>query len=897
MKKMIFQEFARLTTETREFLKILRTSFRNWRVYGPWLIAGLLIWGISWGILLAALDSDRHKMERSAIVDAATLSRGYADQVARTIDALDQTLLHVRYEWKLANGALKLDELAEEGLFPPPTMSYLAIADREGNVRTNILPATGKLNLKDRPYFTVQMAATDDNLFIDKPTIGRASKRKVLQFSRRILDRNGDFDGVVVMSVSPAYFTTHFDVAAFGKNGYLGIVGEDQIIRSSLIGQTVQEMDAQIWTETPKFSVPGGSAWFDGSRWFSDKRNRFVGWQKVPGYPLIAVTGLDEDVTLAPYRTERADTLRRAFLTTLGFAVVTLGGMAFSLRLAWRKHQLQLIQATYRMATEGSSEGFFILGALTNSSGGIDDFEVVDCNQNGAEFCRRRREAIIGRRFSSIYREDTHERIMVALQEAMISGEFEGELKFRRSDADDVLWIYMKAVRSDSKLAITVRDISEAKAHVEELEYRGNHDSLTGLPNRHWLQFYLPKAIAHAADNDVGLALLFIDLDAFKFVNDTMGHAAGDELLRHAAHRLQEAVRPHDNVVRMGGDEFLVILENNLLSAADAGQVATRVVTAFKPQFKLIQGVHTIGTSIGISVFPRDGTDAATLLQKADMAMYSVKTSGKGDYRFYDLKFFDELRTRLEREGELRRAVENDEFVMHYQARVDVLTNATTSFEALVRWEHPARGLIGPGEFIPMAEETGLILRLGELVIAKVCAQLAHWSKNGQKILPVSINVSSRQFNETDISKVFSSAIEDYHLDPNLLEIELTESLMMGNSTNVIRSLAAIRKLGIKLLIDDFGTGYSSLAHLQLLDFDVLKIDQAFTSRLDDNEQARVLFTAIITMAHALGMRVVAEGVEAASQIDILRSLRCDEMQGFYISVPMPATDRQQLLT
>jgi GGDEF domain-containing protein/PAS domain-containing protein len=571
---MILQEFARLTADTRELLRTLRTSLKNWRIYGPWLIAGLLIWGISWGVLLAALDNDRRKAERDGVADAATLSRGYADQVARTMDGVDESLRHVRYEWALANGALKLDAMAEEGLFPPPTTSYLAITDREGNVRTSTLPATGKLNLKDRPYFTVQMAATDDNLFIDKPTIGRVSKRKVLQFSRRLLDRNRDFDGVVVMSVTAAYFTTHFDVATFGKNGYLGIVGEDQVVRASSIGQTVQETDVQAWTETPRFAAPGGSAWFEGKRWFSDKRNRYVGWQKVSGYPLIAVTGLDEEVILAPYWMARTDTMRRALLSTLGFAAVTLGGMAFSLRLAWRKHQLELIQATYRMATEGSSEGFFILGALTNSSGGIDDFEVVDCNQNGAEFCRQRREAIIGRRFSSLYREDTHERIMVALNEAMINGEFEGELEFRRGDADNVRWIYMKAVRSDSKLAITLRDISETKAHVEELEYRGNHDALTGLPNRHWLQFYLPKAITQATDNDVGLALLFIDLDAFKFVNDTMGHAAGDELLRHAAHRLQEAVRPHDNVVRMGGDEFVVILENNVLPA-DAGQVAT----------------------------------------------------------------------------------------------------------------------------------------------------------------------------------------------------------------------------------------------------------------------------------------------------------------------------------
>lgn len=873
----------------------LRASLQNWRSFAPWLIAGLLLCGISWGVLLAALENDRHRAEQNGIVEAATLSRGYADQVARTVDAVDQSLLHVRYEWGLSKGRLKLEEMVEQGMFPPSTTSYLAIADREGSVLTSTLPTAG-LNLKDRPYFRAQMASRDDHLFIDKPTIGRASRRKVLQFSRKILDANGAVDGVVVMSVTPDYFTAHFDVATFGMSGYLGIVGEDYLVRASRIGrQDTQQADAPLWTAVPRFTAPGGSALFEGRRWFADKRNRFVGWQKVPGYPLFAVTGLDEALTLAPYWTAHADTIRRALLTTLGFAFVCMGGIVFSLRLSSRKHQLQMIQATYRMATEGSSEGFFILGALTNPRGGIDDFEVIDCNQHGAEFCHQRREALIGRRFSSVYREDTHEGMLIALQDAMNAGEFEGELQFRRDNAEGARWIYLKAVRSDSKLAVTVRDISDAKAHVEALEHRGNHDALTGLPNRHWLQWYLPKAIAHASANQTGLALLFIDLDGFKFVNDTMGHAAGDELLRHAAQRLYEAVRPHDNVVRIGGDEFVVILENDVL-VTDAGQVAARVLAAFKPQFKLLQGAHSIGTSIGVSIFPRDGTDATALLQNADIAMYSVKTSGKGGYSFYDLKFFDELRARLEREGELRHAVEIDEFVMYYQVRVDVFTNAATSFEALVRWEHPSRGLVEPREFIPLAEETGLILRLGELVVNKVCAQLAHWSRNGQKLLPVSVNVSSRQFNETNISRIFSAAIGHYNLDPNLLEIELTESSMMGTNSDIIESLAAIRQLGIKLLIDDFGTGYSSLAQLQLLDFDVLKIDQAFTRRLEKTEQGKILFTAIITMAHALGMRVVAEGVETANQIAILRSMHCDEMQGFYISVPLPATDKQQVL-
>ena len=879
----------------RKLLGSVRASLRKWRIWGPWLGAGLLISAVSWTILLVALDNDRRKADSGAIAEAAILARGYADQVTRTMDALDQSLLHVRYEWELSKGTLELATMVEEGMFPPTTISYLAIADRAGRIRTGTLPANSSLSLHDRPYFIAQRAARYDQLYIGQPAVGRASKRRVLQFSRRLVDAQGEFDGVVVMSVTPAYFTAHFDVATFGQNGYLGIVGVDHVVRASRIGQPEQSEQAQGWTAVPQLVAPGGSALFDGARWFTDKRTRYVGWQKVPGYPLFALTGLDQEVTLAPYWSARADTLRRAWLTTLGFAAVTLGGIAFSLRLAWRKEQIKLIHATYRMATEGSSEGFFILGALTNVHGGIDDFEVIDCNQNGAEFCRQRREAIIGRRFSSLYREDTHDRIMRALQQAMNVGQFEGELEFRGGKADHAGWIHLKAARSNSNLAVTLRDISDTKAHVEELEHRSNHDALTGLPNRHWLQWYLPRAIAHATDNNAGLALLFIDLDGFKYVNDTMGHAAGDELLRHAAQRLQDAVRPHDNVVRIGGDEFVVILENDVLEA-DAGHVAARVLAAFKPQFKLLQGSHSVGASIGISLSPRDGIDAAALLQNADIAMYSVKTSGKGDYRFYDLRFFDELRARLEREGELRQAVDNDEFVMYYQARVDVVTRAPTSFEALVRWQHPSRGIVEPREFIPLAEETGLILRLGELVIQKVCAQLALWSSNGDEVLPVSVNVSSRQFNETDISSIFSAAILRYALDPNLLEIELTESSMVGRSADVIESVAAIRDLGIKLLIDDFGTGYSSLAQLQLLDFDILKIDQAFTGRLEKTEQGKILFTAIITMAHALGMRVVAEGVETANQIAILRALRCDEMQGFYISMPLPATERQQVL-
>lgn len=892
MKKMNLQACAQRIADA---LRPLRTLRNNWHVFAMWQFAALLICGISWSVLLTVLDRERREAERDGIAEAGILSRGYAEQVARTVDAVDQSLLHVRYEWELSKGALQLEKMGEKGLLPSSSTSYVAITDRDGNVRTSTLPDVHKTNLKDRPYFLVQIASAGDKLFIDQPTIEQASERNVLQFSRRLVNANGKFDGVVLIAVVPDYFTANYDAATLGKNGYLSIVGEDHIVRITRIGQTVYKPDAQALTVVPQFTGPGGNALLEGNKWFFDKRNRFVGWQSVPGHPLIAVAGLDEKDTLAPYWSARADAMRRALLATLAFAAVTLIGMGLMLRLAWRKQQAQLTQATYRMATEGSNEGFFILEALTGAAGLIDDFEVIDCNQQGAAVCRQRREDLIGRKFSSLWQGDTLKRIMGPLLEAMKTGAFDGELEFRSWEAGKLQWLHLRAVRSESRLAITLRDISDSKEHIKELERRSNQDVLTGLPNRHWLLRYLPQAIARAAEDDEGLALLFIDLDGFKAVNDTMGHAAGDELLRYAAQRLRDAVRPHDYVVRIGGDEFVVILENSTLTA-DAAQVATRVLAAFKPKFKLIQGTHSIGTSIGISVFPHDGNDAATLLQNADVAMYSVKTNGKGNYRFYELEFFEALRSRLERESELRRAIENDQFLMYYQPRVDISTGATTSIEALVRWAHPSRGLVEPREFIPLAEETGLILGVGALVIEKVCAQLAQWARNGQELVPVSVNVSSRQFNETDIFEIFSEAIARYGINPQLLEIELTESSMMGNGGEICQSLAAIRELGIKLLVDDFGTGYSSLAQLQMLDFDVLKVDQAFTARIEQTEEGKIFFTAIITMAHALGMRVVAEGVETENQITILRSMRCDEIQGFYISAPLPPADTQPIL-
>jgi len=442
-------------------------------------------------------------------------------------------------------------------------------------------------------------------------------------------------------------------------------------------------------------------------------------------------------------------------------------------------------------------------------------------------------------------------------------------------------------VRADSDLAIRLRDVSAAKAHIKELERQASEDALTRLPNRQWVQQYLPGAIDAAEVRHSLLALLFLDLDGFKLINDTMGHDAGDELLRLVARRLKVAVRPEDHVARLGGDEFVVLVEG-IHNARDAGHVAERVLNAFKENFKLVQGSATIGTSIGISMYPKDGLSTEALFRHADIAMYSVKGAGKGGYRFYSEHLYDALKQRIALETELRHALEHDELVVHYQPRVDLVSGKIASMEALARWQHPSRGLLHPVEFIPIAEETGLITELGETVLDKVCMQIAQWRVENRPLIPVSVNVSPRQFADCDLPRVFAAALAKHRVDSSLIEIELTESLMMADTADVNDSLAELQHMGIRLLVDDFGTGYSSLSQLQRLDFDVLKVDKAFTAEIEDSGQGNVFFSAIITMAHALGMRVVAEGVENRHQISILKSLHCDELQGFYIAPPRP---------
>jgi diguanylate cyclase (GGDEF)-like protein len=468
----------------------------------------------------------------------------------------------------------------------------------------------------------------------------------------------------------------------------------------------------------------------------------------------------------------------------------------------------------------------------------------------------------------------------------------------RRSPEDghlNIRWGHRRLVRVGDGLAVTLQDISERKEHEIQLARLANEDSLTGLPNRHWFLHFAPTALAHADANGQGVALLFIDLDEFKQVNDSHGHAVGDRLLKAAADRLLSQLRPSDRVARFGGDEFVVLL-SPFDTDEQVGAVAQRIVQAFSKPFQIDQEQHAIGASVGISVYPRDGLDAATLIRHGDIAMYAGKNEGKGQYRFFDPAQSSILKTRAQLRQRLLEAIEKRHFVLHYQPRVDTRSGELLSMEALLRWEHPQLGMIRPDEFIPLAESSGLIVPIGAIVIDQACAQLAAWAAHGLPVAPVSINVSPKQFLRGGVRRELAEALARHAVAPQLLEVEITESAMMGDQDEILAELAAIRALGVKLHVDDFGTGYSSLSQLQRMKMDVLKVDRSFTAELGRSKEGTVFFQAIVSMAHALGMEVVAEGVENEEQLAILRTLGCNEVQGYLVARPMPAEAMVSLL-
>ncbi len=518
---------------------------------------------------------------------------------------------------------------------------------------------------------------------------------------------------------------------------------------------------------------------------------------------------------------------------------------------------------------------------------------IIEVNDAFTRITGFEKEEVIGRRPTVLRSYRNSRRAHVQIWKSVIrNGGWQGEVWDRRKNGEIYpVWLSIGPVRdienSVSHYVAIASDISAIKRTEERLEHLAHHDSLTSLPNRMLFTDRLMQATALARRNKKMIAVMLLDLDRFKEVNDTLGHRLGDHLLVEVSRRLKYSIREADTISRLGGDEFAVIL-SDISAIEKAAQVAQHFIQAVSVPFEIEGHEIYITTSIGLTIYPADSDNIETLLKNADTAMYYAKSRGKNNFQFYTNEMNRRIIEKLFIESKLRHALDREEFHLYFQPQVEAATEKIVGMEALLRWVNPELGDMPPSKFIPIAEDTGLIIPIGEWVIQEACRQAGAWQEQGVPVMNLSINLSARQFHKQTIVETISGILRETGFDPQHLELEITESVIMQDVEENIQTLRRLKDLGIRLSIDDFGTGYSSLNYLKRFPIDVLKIDQSFVRDITSDHDDSSVVTAIIALAHSLNLKVIAEGVETVEQLTFLKERGCDEVQGYYFSKPIP---------
>lgn len=842
-------------------------------------------------------------VERNAAIDAALDATReqvdtYEAQAARNLTSIDQTLKVIKYSVEMNGPHAALSALSRQALLPPGLVFQVSISDANGHI-VDSNPVEGPTDVASQPYFIGQVAADSHMPFISTALADTTKTDPRLHFTRRINDASGHFAGIAIVEVDPAYFTSSYERARAGEHGLLALVGSDGVARALRIGDKMSwgqqiKLDGLAERAITRHAVP------------PDGMLRYIGARHLNGFPVTAVVGLSVDEQMVEFEHHRRTYFLAAMAASALLIVVVAIISAWSWQLAKSRRRERRAQETYRAASEASLDAFFVLRSMAGADGCIYDFLIEGTNSHVEIFTGLSQKVLNGKvlggvlpciRVNGIFDQlvrVTTEHIVLETEWFVSTGPASGR------------WLQRQIVPVEGGAVGMVRDITERKLAEERIRHIAHHDELTGLPNRILLRERLEHTLTQAQQDGRHLALIFIDLDDFKLVNDGLGHNAGDMLLQIVGQRMQSRLGRSDTLGRLGGDEFVVLLPNVVDSHLTLTPLLEQLRQAVTESVHIGAQVVHVTCSMGVALYPRDGVDPTTLMMNADAAMYRAKDLGSNNFQFYTPEMNSSMEEKLWLLEGLRQALDatlaqdaggaasfvekgSGRFNLLYQPKVDLRSGKVFGVEALIRWQHPELGMVPPSRFISLAEESGLIIKLGEWVMRTACLQAQAWRTAGLDPLIVSVNVSARQFEEQHLVNRIADALRQSGLPPSALEVEVTESLLMRDLPSAVERMRKLKSMGVLLSIDDFGTGYSSLSALKSFPISTLKIDKSFVQDLAKNSDDQAIALAVISLGHRLHLRVIAEGVETVEQRDFLRANGCDEMQGYLFSPPIDA--------
>jgi diguanylate cyclase (GGDEF)-like protein len=853
--------------------------------------AAILLLGISASAVGWTIWQLRTDAIRAAISDSGNIAAVLAGQLSRSLQSIDAVLVAVQKtskdqqiqtssDFNTVFNRKTFQESLSQNLPRLPQIFNIAIADQNGQVVVSTAAwPTPDINVSDRDYFKDARSRVDSHLSTSVPINNRINGDRSIVFARRLEGPTGNFLGIIYASVNSSYFED--------------IYGSTQSVNSLLF--TLVRQDGTILFRHPGTQNTAGrklsaeATWLeslskdrDGFRVLAqaDGNVRFVSSRAVPEYPLYVNMSVTENTALAGWR-------QRATTIGLGSTALLLCSIFLLIAITRQVRRLSESQASLMQKSQQLD------AALNNMSQGLGMFDdgqrLVVCNNQFAEMYALTAEQtrpgtplrdILEARLAVGNTPNTQDYVTDRLQRVSSR-----EVHCTTDELRDgrVISITHQPMINGGWVAIH-QDIT-AQKHIEaKLAHLAHYDALTGLANRALFSEQTEEALARLRQKSEHFSIVMLDLDRFKAVNDSLGHAIGDLLLQAVARRLHLLVRDCDSVARWGGDEFAVLRRLDKDQKNDAISLANKILESITKPYDLDGRKVVIGTSIGITLAPHDGSDADALIRNADLALYKAKAEGRNRYRFFETSMEAEARERRELEDDMRKAISRNEFELHYQTIVDVGKRECCGAEALVRWRHPERGLISPDQFISLAEESGLIVPLGEWILRKACADAVGWPSN----MTIAVNLSPAQFKHSRLLETLRSIISDSGLPPHRLELEITETVLIEKNEENLAILHELKSLGVSIVLDDFGIGYSSMRYLQIFPFDKIKIDKSFIQSMTTHADSAAIVCAIVGLGRNLDMKTTAEGVETAEQFALLRSAGCQLAQGFLFSHPVP---------